>query len=454
MSKGLMRLDEVRPEHVEWIWAERIARTEIHFIAGRPDVGKGLIATKIAADISQGRDPFTNDIVQRPMNILYSAREDSYGSMTRPRLEAQGANRQNIHLHRFRLPMQFEEMADIVVDKNIDLIVIDPLASHLSGGINRGSDNVRQVTDPLKELLEATGAACLVIDHTIKHVSRYADPITAVGGASSGFPAACRMGFLYGPDPGDDERRVLACIKHNIREKPMAMAFELDSVEVRFEFGDDGEVYENDSVPKLILQGEDYYNPVQLVTGDRQQIGRGRPAERRSDACEWLTRYLWDAMNGVTSVGYPTSSEKIKEDALQRGMSFRTLRRAADDMKIVKSGKGGNARGAAKWALPKNILEMLVGEVDDVASDPSANPTAENAEVAEYIGEEPALKNLLDQGSKPYAMEDEDLERNKAPEDIPNEEPDKLDGEIADLLASFADPKEDEKEGEGDEQAS
>ena len=89
---GLIKLGEVRPEEPEWIWAERIARGEIHFVAGKPDVGKGLMVAKIAADISTGRDPMTGRQVQRPGRVLYSAREDSYGMMTRPRLEAAGVN--------------------------------------------------------------------------------------------------------------------------------------------------------------------------------------------------------------------------------------------------------------------------------------------------------------------------------------------------------------------------
>jgi hypothetical protein len=57
--KGLQRLDEVKPERHIWIWGDRIARHEIHFIAGKPDVGKGMMLAKIAADVSWGRDALT-----------------------------------------------------------------------------------------------------------------------------------------------------------------------------------------------------------------------------------------------------------------------------------------------------------------------------------------------------------------------------------------------------------
>jgi hypothetical protein len=412
--KGLLRLDEVKPEHHNWIWADRIARTEIHFLAGKPDVGKGMMCAKIAADVSWGRDAFTGKLGPlstanpkqpplKPMNVLYSAAEDGPGTMTRPRLEVQGAKVDNIHLKRFRLPADFAELADIVVDKEIDLIILDPLASHLSGGVNRYGDSIRLVTDPLKELLEATGAAALVVDHVRKHVAMGSDPLNAVGGASSGFPAACRMGFLFGPNPTDEENAVLGCVKHNIRDKPMAMLFEIDSVEASFDWTDTdtGEVmtWESESVPKLVTQGEDYFNPIRLVAGERSQVGRGRPADKRAQACEWLTTYLWLALQ-KGGKAYPVLGKQVQEDALQFGMSYRTLRRAADEMKIIKSGKGGSG---VTWKLPTEIVDMLTGEVEESSSGP---------EIAAKPVEEKALEQMLDQGTNPSG-DDKDWERNK-----------------------------------------
>ncbi len=52
--QGLQRLEDVKPERHEWIWGDRIARQEIHFMAGKPDIGKGMMCAKIAADVSWG----------------------------------------------------------------------------------------------------------------------------------------------------------------------------------------------------------------------------------------------------------------------------------------------------------------------------------------------------------------------------------------------------------------
>ena len=50
-------------------------------------------------------------------------------------------------------------------------------------------------------------------------------------------------------------------------------------------------------MPKLLIQGEDYFNPIRLVANEKSQLGRGRPADKRAQACEWLTTYLWQAMS-------------------------------------------------------------------------------------------------------------------------------------------------------------
>jgi hypothetical protein len=83
------------------------------FIAGRPDQGKGLCCVHIAADVSNGVES------GRPENVLYSAIEDSHGLMTRPRLEAAGADLKRVFLWRFQLPSQLREMEHIITEREV-----------------------------------------------------------------------------------------------------------------------------------------------------------------------------------------------------------------------------------------------------------------------------------------------------------------------------------------------
>ena len=87
-----------------------------------------------------------------------------------------------VQLWRFQLPGQMAELEAHLVEGKIDLLVIDPFAAHLGGGVSRHSDNIRAVLNPLTELLEATKCACIIIEHALKRVPIHGDPLNAIGG--------------------------------------------------------------------------------------------------------------------------------------------------------------------------------------------------------------------------------------------------------------------------------
>lgn len=322
-----IRADRVKEEPVRWLWRERIPKGMISIVAGKPDQGKGLFAAHLAADVSTHGG-----------KVLYSAAEDSHSIMTRPRLRAAGARLENILLWRFQLPRQFKEVELIIRKEKIALVVIDPIASHLSGGINRHSDSIRQVLGPLTDVIEETGTAVLIVEHVVKRVSPNSDPLQAIGGSGSGLVAAARAGYLLGLDPRDDDKRVMACVKCNVAEKPQAVTFDLDITE----FEKIGEI------PSLVFDEElDFFDPMAFFKKEGGH-GPGRPPDKKAAAAEWLSNYLAQA-------GGPVPASKILEDCKHYGMSQKTLRRAAVDMKVVKSSQG---RGAT-WDLPQSVKDLM-----------------------------------------------------------------------------------------------
>jgi hypothetical protein len=324
---------DVEPENVDWLWRERIPRAMMTFVAGRPDQGKGLCCVHIAADVSNGAETGI------PENVLYSAIEDSHGLMTRPRLEAAGANLENVYLWRFQLPGQMKEMETVIERKQLALVVIDPVAAHLNHGVSRHSDSIRQVLNPLQEIAERTGVSFLFVDHALKRVRQGGHPLDAVGGSGSGLPAACRMGYVFGTDPSDGDCRYLCAVKSNLREMPKAVRFEVDV--------NDTEMVAN--VPSLIVNDDDAdFDPMRLFETRKGNVGR--PPDRRSQAAEWLSRYLFEA-------GGPVPAGKVIEDAKHYGMTQKTLRRAADDMEIVRNPPGGGRN--CTWDLPQEVKDLL-----------------------------------------------------------------------------------------------
>jgi hypothetical protein len=106
----------------------------------------------------------------------------------------------------------------------------------------------------------------------------------------------------------------------------------------------------------------------------------GRPPDKRAAAAEWLTTYLADA-------GKPVKASTITEDAKQYGMSQKTLRRAADDMGIVKSAKGGPN---VTWDLPQEVKDLMGLGEDDEGED-----VTEDAPEGDGISLEDGLNALL-----------------------------------------------------------
>lgn len=354
--------EEIEAQAVEFLWRDRVPKGMMTIVAGRPDQGKGLFASHVAAEVSK-----------RGKRVLYSAAEDSHAIMTKPRLEAAGAVLSNIMLWRFQLPAQMAELEQIVVREGIELIVMDPVASHLSHGVSRHSDNIRVVTDPLARLLEATGCACLMVEHALKRVPSGGHVLNAIGGNSSGLTAAARAAFVFGIDPADEDQRVLCFAKFNIGEKPAALTFDLDT--------EDLSTVSN--IPFLIAGEEIAFDGMRLFETNAKKNGSGvgRPPDKRAAAAEWLTNYL--ASNGATRSG------DVVEDAKQSGMTVKTLRRAAEDMAVVKNPPGGGRN--CTWDLPDELKDVLgIGE-DVGADDAEATSTTtdgqpvEEAEFADQV---------------------------------------------------------------------
>lgn len=326
--------DEVEAEAVDWLWRERIPRKMLTVVAGKPDQGKSLFASHVAADITA-----------RGGNVLYSAWEDDHGIMTRPRLEAAGADLKRCRLWPFRVPEQLDELDAMVKKHTIDLIVIDPFNAHLSSGVNRFSDSIRKVTTPLKAIAAKYHCGVIITEHALKKIAKDAHPLNAIGGNSSGLVAAVRMGFIFGVDPEDEDRRVLCNVKHNVSPERPAFAFDTDLDDFDLANGD------KTTVPSLVLMGETVFDARRLlqVSGDGKP---GRKPDKRAQAGEWLATHM-----AIVLEGKKTPAGVIFEDAKQFGVSGKTVRRAAEDLGVIKDPPGGGR--SCTWELPDELLKAM-----------------------------------------------------------------------------------------------
>jgi len=316
---------------ITWRWREHLPEGMICVVAGKPDQGKGLFSAYVAGEVTQAGG-----------NVLYSAAEDDPRRITVPRLQAAKADLDKVTLWNFRLPKDMAEMIDKIVEEEIDLVVIDPLASHLSNGVSRHSDSIRVVTDPLREIADATGVTFLIVEHVLKRATKYMHPLGLIGGTGSGLPAAARAAYLFGSDPDDADRKLLAPVKMNVGEKPKTLAFEID-VDETIEHAAPFLLFREEteeSAAKFLEEGE------AASGGDEARV---KPS-KRSEAAEWLARLLHD--QGGTMLG-----RDVLRDARIAGIATSTAKRAARDMQIEKNPPGGGRN--CKWTLPTEIAQML-----------------------------------------------------------------------------------------------
>jgi AAA domain len=338
---GPERASDVQPEAVEWLWRDRVPKRMITVIAGRPDQGKGLLGAHMAAAVSR-----------KGGKVLFSASEDSHSLITRPRLEAAGANLDNVLLWNFKLPRDQRQLESIVREEKIELIIVDPFSDHLSNGVSRHSDNVRRVVSPVSALIQETGTALVIIEHLLKKPPANGNLLAALPGSGSGLSAAARIAYMFGIDPADEDSRLLVAVKCNIAERPKAMRFQIDVKDVPV----------TGETPFLQYDTELYVDPRKLF--ENVAVREGGQPDKRAGAAEWLTNYL-------AAAGVPVSKNDIIEDARQQGMPSKVLRQAAEDMHVVKS-RGGDGN-AIMWSLPDEVKELLgikkTGSAADIDTD-------------------------------------------------------------------------------------
>src|SRR4051812_25340935 len=88
----VVRLADVFPEKVAWLWPGRIPAGKITVLDGDPGLGKSTLALDLAARVSMGASmPDGSSGVGRASVVLLSA-EDGLADTIRPRLDAAGAD--------------------------------------------------------------------------------------------------------------------------------------------------------------------------------------------------------------------------------------------------------------------------------------------------------------------------------------------------------------------------
>src|SRR5215218_9466989 len=138
-----VRLSDIAPEPLRWLWPGRIPAGKITLLEGDPGLGKSTLLCELAARISRGEPlPGADTSPTTPRGVLlFSAEDDPYDTI-RPRIDAAGGDPQRIVAfiavpdgsdtgRPFALPRDLPILEALIAKVDAALVVFDQLVDYL-----------------------------------------------------------------------------------------------------------------------------------------------------------------------------------------------------------------------------------------------------------------------------------------------------------------------------------
>ncbi len=333
---SVIRLSDVVPERVSWLWPGRIPAGKLVTLDGDPSLGKSTLSLAFAAVITTGGTWPDDSPCAFPGDVILLSAEDGLADTVRPRLDAAGADVSRVHaVQGVTLPdgslrpptlADVDELHQLVAETGARLLIVDVLMAYLPSGTDSHKDqDIRRVLSRLSALADATGCTVLLLRHLNK--AKGGDPMYR-GGGSIGIVGAVRAGMLVAKDPDDEQVRVLACTKSNLGPEPEALTYRLTDADAH-------------GVARVQWLGTSTHDARALLADP----GDSPETPERDEATAWLEDYL-------TENRRPKSSD-VKAAAGRQKIRERTLQRAAKDLKVVYSQEGFPR--VTYWNLPDSL---------------------------------------------------------------------------------------------------
>lgn len=326
-SAVLVRLADVEPEAVEWLWPNRIALGKLALIVGDVGAGKTYVTTDILARVSQGRAWPDGTPAAAPGHCLWMTAEDGIVDTLRPRIDQQDGNPARVDVLRavkletggesaFNLERDLLTLDRTVAAHDTRVVVMDPLSAYLGKKDSYKDAEIRGLLTPLADLAERRRVALLGLLHLTKAQQRR---ILHRVQASVAFVAHARTVLAVGEDP-ETGRRVVAPLKNNLGPLPPVLAFRIGDQGLEWEPG--------------------------IVEGTAESLLAGDEAPTRTERQELdrAMQFLRDELSDG-----PVRSTEVVKDAKANGIAERTLWRAKAALKVPAHREG---QGPWFWCTP------------------------------------------------------------------------------------------------------
>lgn len=308
MSAERVRLADVQPTSVEWLWRGYVPLGKLTLVEGDPGLGKSTVLLDLAARASVGGTTPTGEPLAVLDTLLVTAEDDASDTI-RPRLDRAGGDPARIHhVSSLTLPDDVDELRRHVAETGAKLIVVDPIVAHLRDGVRTENDHqVRRALAPVVDVAGEFGCAAIAV----RHLRKGEGPALYRGGGTIGFAGLARSVLAVARDPDDEDRAVLASTKVNVARRPASLAYRLVA---------DGPF----DIARVAWEGESDHSAESL-------IGTGQGIERRPTKIQQMADSIRrvvvqaggeiaakDANDALDAEGWTLNSNSLITSARQR----------------------------------------------------------------------------------------------------------------------------------------
>ena len=302
-SVPMICMNDVEQTEVDWLWYPYIPFGKLTIVQGNPGEGKTFFAMQLAAACTNQKflpdmEPF------EPFNMIFQTAEDGLGDTVKPRLVSSGADLQRVLViddAENPLTLADDRIEKAIRENNAKLMVIDPLQAFLGANVDMNRANeVRPVFRKLADIAQSTGCAIVMIGHLNKASGTQS---TYRGLGSIDIAAVVRSILFVGKVKDDPTTRVIVHEKSSLAPPGQALAFSL---------GDQ--------------KGFRWIGAYDISAEDLLAGGEGTRTElKQEQAVKLIYEFLSD--------GREVSVAEINKEAMERGISERTVRLAINSMK-------------------------------------------------------------------------------------------------------------------------
>lgn len=365
---------DIEMEAAEWLWEHSgefwLPLRSLVLLGGREGVGKSTWTARLIAQVTNGK--MHGEFLGKPKGVAICAAEDSWEVTILPRLVAAGADvrrvwrveaEQSGQIFGLTLPTDVPALERMVREKDVALIVLDPLLGTVQGKLDTHKDSdVRQALAPISALAHETH--CTVIGLIHQNKNQAGDLLTRMMG-SRAFAAVARavlvcaeappaheageFDLLKAAEPSDEPKAprqfLFGQLKNNLGPRvETSVKYEIEGVVVGnplakkpirtskikvIKYGDVADVEET------VLAKE----KAQRESIDKRRKPEGNAIER----CQaWIKATL--DING------PMQRSALQVGANDAGFSDVTFRKAIPSMDLKTGGQVGNLEYSLSWS--------------------------------------------------------------------------------------------------------